>query len=109
MLTYFLPLRNDRICQECHGSDHRVRGVVRISLATAPLAGGLRREFPHETLPIRVGDRVTFVNADPVRHNVFSTAVVPFDLVQPPGTRDTVVFGAPGGASSSARCTPACN
>ena len=32
ILTFFGPLRNDEPCQQCHEPDHRVRGVVRISL-----------------------------------------------------------------------------
>jgi class 3 adenylate cyclase/HAMP domain-containing protein len=32
VLTFFRPLRNGEPCQQCHGPDHRVRGVVRISL-----------------------------------------------------------------------------
>jgi signal transduction histidine kinase len=45
VLTYFLPMRNDRICQECHGDDHRVRGVLVLSVATTPLKAGLYRGF----------------------------------------------------------------
>ncbi|MCI0370058.1 MAG: HAMP domain-containing protein [candidate division NC10 bacterium] len=32
VLTFFQPLRNLQECQGCHGDDHQVRGVVRISL-----------------------------------------------------------------------------
>jgi signal transduction histidine kinase len=42
-LTYFLPLRNDRICQECHGSSHKVRGVLVVSVDTSHLQSGLVR------------------------------------------------------------------
>ena len=32
VLTLFRPLRNRERCQECHGSDHQVRGVLQVSL-----------------------------------------------------------------------------
>lgn len=43
ILTYFLPLRNERPCQACHRSDHAVRGVIVLSLPTAPLQAALYR------------------------------------------------------------------
>jgi class 3 adenylate cyclase/HAMP domain-containing protein len=42
MLTLFRPLRNLQPCQECHGADHQVRGVVRISLGLDRLDAELR-------------------------------------------------------------------
>ena len=42
LLTLFRPLRNLDKCQECHGTDHRVRGVVRISLGLERLDAELR-------------------------------------------------------------------
>jgi class 3 adenylate cyclase len=41
-LTLFRPLRNQPKCQECHGTDHQVRGVVRISLGLDKLDAELR-------------------------------------------------------------------
>jgi class 3 adenylate cyclase len=41
-LTFFRPLRNLQACQECHGTDHEVRGVVRISLGLGRLDADLR-------------------------------------------------------------------
>jgi len=41
-LTLFRPLRNLEKCQECHGADHKVRGVVRISLGLDKLDAELR-------------------------------------------------------------------
>ena len=41
-LTLFRPLRNLPKCQECHGADHQVRGVVRISLGLEKLDAELR-------------------------------------------------------------------
>ncbi|MBI4013507.1 MAG: HAMP domain-containing protein [Candidatus Rokubacteria bacterium] len=41
-LTLFRPLRNLEKCQECHGTDHKVRGVVRISLGLEKLDAELR-------------------------------------------------------------------
>jgi class 3 adenylate cyclase/HAMP domain-containing protein len=41
-LTLFRPLENRKPCQECHGSDHTVRGVVRISLGLDRLEADLR-------------------------------------------------------------------
>jgi len=42
VLTLFRPLRNLEKCQECHGSDHQVRGVLRISLGLERLDAELR-------------------------------------------------------------------
>ncbi|HEV8309396.1 MAG TPA: adenylate/guanylate cyclase domain-containing protein [Methylomirabilota bacterium] len=42
VLTLFRPLRNLDKCQECHGTDHQVRGVVRVSLGLDKLEGELR-------------------------------------------------------------------
>ena len=42
VLTLFLPLRNLTECQDCHGADHRVRGVLRISLGLEKLDAELR-------------------------------------------------------------------
>jgi class 3 adenylate cyclase len=41
-LTLFWPLRNVEACQGCHGRDHQVRGVVRISLGLERLDAELR-------------------------------------------------------------------
>jgi class 3 adenylate cyclase/HAMP domain-containing protein len=41
-LTLFRPLRNLQKCQDCHGTDHQVRGVVRISLGLDRLDAELR-------------------------------------------------------------------
>lgn len=42
LLTLFRPLRNLQGCQGCHGDDHQVRGVVRISLGLERLDAELR-------------------------------------------------------------------
>ena len=42
VLTLFRPLRNLEPCQACHGGDHAVRGVVRVSLDLERLETELR-------------------------------------------------------------------
>lgn len=42
LLTLFQPLRNLAECQECHGGDHQVRGVLRVSLGLEKLDAELR-------------------------------------------------------------------
>ncbi len=42
MLTLFQPLRNLAECQDCHGAEHKVRGVVRVSLGLEKLDAELR-------------------------------------------------------------------
>lgn len=42
LLTVFSPLRNRDKCHECHGEDHQVRGVVRITLGLDKLDAELR-------------------------------------------------------------------
>jgi class 3 adenylate cyclase/HAMP domain-containing protein len=41
ILTLFRPLRNQVKCQGCHGDDHQVRGVVRVSLSLEKLDAAL--------------------------------------------------------------------
>jgi class 3 adenylate cyclase/HAMP domain-containing protein len=41
-LTFFHPLENRKECQDCHGDDHKVRGVVRVSLGVERLDADLR-------------------------------------------------------------------
>ena len=42
VLTLFQPLRNLKECQNCHGTDHEVRGVLQISLGLENLDAELR-------------------------------------------------------------------
>jgi len=42
VFTLFRPLENREECQECHGGDHKVRGVVRVSLGLERLDADLR-------------------------------------------------------------------
>ena len=42
VLTLFQPLRNLKECQSCHGADHKVRGVLEISLGLESLHAQLR-------------------------------------------------------------------
>jgi class 3 adenylate cyclase/HAMP domain-containing protein len=42
VLTLFQPLRNLKECQNCHGTDHEVRGVLQISLGLEKLDAELR-------------------------------------------------------------------
>lgn len=42
MLTLFRPLENGQECQDCHSGDHKVRGVVRVSLGLERLDADLR-------------------------------------------------------------------
>ncbi len=55
-LTFFRPLENRKECQDCHGEDHKVRGVVRVSLALdrldAELAAARNREIVVATMTI---------------------------------------------------------
>jgi class 3 adenylate cyclase/HAMP domain-containing protein len=42
VLTFFQPLRNLAECHDCHGEDHKVRGVLRISLGLEKLDAELQ-------------------------------------------------------------------
>jgi signal transduction histidine kinase len=42
VLTLYQPLKNLKECQECHNRDHKVRGVLRISLSLEQLDAELR-------------------------------------------------------------------
>jgi signal transduction histidine kinase len=42
VLTLYQPLKNLKECQECHNRDHKVRGVLRISLSLDQLDAELR-------------------------------------------------------------------
>src|SRR5205814_1103092 len=48
VLTLYRPLRNLEPCQKCHGSDHQVRGVVRVSLSLEALDQELRSARPRQ-------------------------------------------------------------
>ena len=53
--------------------------------------------FSVHQITIKVGDRITFVNADSANHNVYSeTKGSEFDIPQRPGRSDTVRFSQPG-------------
>lgn len=49
-LTFFRPLENRKECQDCHGEDHKVRGVVRVSLGLDRLDADLRAARNREIL-----------------------------------------------------------
>ncbi|MBI1993187.1 MAG: HAMP domain-containing protein [Deltaproteobacteria bacterium] len=44
LLTLFQPLRNLAECQDCHGADHQVRGVLRVSLSLEQLDAEIATE-----------------------------------------------------------------
>jgi len=50
VLTLLRPLENRKRCQACHGDDHRVRGVVRISLGVEKLDAELRAARNRQTV-----------------------------------------------------------
>jgi len=56
VLTLFRPLENRQECQDCHGEDHKVQGVVRVSLSLdrldADLAAARNRQLLVATLTI---------------------------------------------------------
>ncbi len=56
------------------------------------------KEFSAREIRIKAGDLVTFVNADPITHNVYSaTPGFEFDLrTQHPGQASSVPFARPG-------------
>jgi len=61
----------------------------------------LNKKFDQDTLTIKKGQTVTFVNKDPFTHNVYSeTPGVSFDLkTQPPGKSSDVTFSTTGEAT----------
>jgi plastocyanin len=53
--------------------------------------------FSVHQITIKVGDRITFVNADSANHNVYSeTKGSEFEILQRPGRSDAVRFSQPG-------------
>ena len=55
------------------------------------------KAFSVRQIAIKVGDRITFVKDDSVKHSLWSEARgSKFDIVQPPGRSDTVRFSQPG-------------
>ena len=55
------------------------------------------KAFSVSQITVKVGDRLTFVNADSVNHHVFSdTKGSEIDILQRPGRSDTVRFSQPG-------------
>jgi class 3 adenylate cyclase len=50
VLTILRPLRNGEPCQQCHGPNHEVRGVVRISLGLGALDAEVARDRNRQLL-----------------------------------------------------------
>jgi class 3 adenylate cyclase/HAMP domain-containing protein len=50
LLTLHHPILNGEKCQGCHGSDHRVRAVVRVATSMEPVFGEVRRHRNHQIL-----------------------------------------------------------
>jgi plastocyanin len=50
------------------------------------------KSFSHTTLTLKKGDQITFVNADPHNHNVYSEELVEFDIKQLPGSVHMLTF-----------------
>jgi class 3 adenylate cyclase/HAMP domain-containing protein len=48
--TVYHPILNQERCQGCHGSDHSVRAVVRVSTSMVPVFAELRRQRNRELL-----------------------------------------------------------
>lgn len=51
--TYFTlhrPILNRERCQECHGSDHRVRAVVRVGMSMAPVLAAVHQQRNRQIL-----------------------------------------------------------
>lgn len=58
VLSFFQPLKNERDCQECHGKDHNVRGVLRISLSLEQLERELLETRRRHLLDVGAGGRL---------------------------------------------------
>jgi len=43
LFTQHYPILNKEKCQGCHGSDHKVRAVVRVATSMEPVFGEVRR------------------------------------------------------------------
>src|SRR5262245_18272686 len=43
LFTLHYPILNKEKCQSCHGSDHKVRAVVRVATSMEPVFGEVRR------------------------------------------------------------------
>jgi plastocyanin len=55
------------------------------------------RAFSARQVKVKVGEGITFVNSDDVRHNILSeTRGAELDIIQPPGSSNTVRFAQPG-------------
>jgi plastocyanin len=83
-----------------------ILGLVGVVLAAGAAVGAdftvvqKNRAFSAKQLTVKVGDQVVFLNQDDVRHNVYSeTKGLEFDLIQPPGSSNTVRFAQPGTAT----------
>lgn len=48
--THLVPLPNEVRCQACHGSDHEIRGVVRVETDVRPVRAAVRRSVRRSAL-----------------------------------------------------------
>jgi class 3 adenylate cyclase/HAMP domain-containing protein len=72
LFTLLRPIENQERCQGCHGTDHRVRAVVRVDASMAPAFAELRRHRDRQVL-IAV---VTIVSAALVLTGAMARVVV---------------------------------
>ncbi len=52
LFTLYLPIKNREACQDCHGTDHTVRAVVRVATSMEPVFAEVRR---HRNRQIVIG------------------------------------------------------
>ncbi|WP_207064014.1 methyl-accepting chemotaxis protein [Motiliproteus sp. SC1-56] len=45
LLTFLTPIKNQTPCWECHGSDHEVRGVIKLTTSLAPVHAEIRNTW----------------------------------------------------------------
>ena len=50
LFTLLQPIENQERCQGCHGTDHRVRAVVRVALSMEPVLAEVRRHRNRQVL-----------------------------------------------------------
>ncbi|MFQ5894648.1 MAG: adenylate/guanylate cyclase domain-containing protein [Nitrospinota bacterium] len=77
-LTFLRPLRNEGRCQQCHGSDHEVRGVVRVSTSVEELEATIRANRNRQFL---IGLGTLLVVGLALRFLLRSTVIKPLQAV----------------------------
>lgn len=54
LLTFLAPILNKRQCQKCHGKDHEVRGILKLTTTLTPIEGEIEHTWKQSLIVLAV-------------------------------------------------------